>query len=240
MLTSAILLKQTVGDIIVNSGAVGVTVLFIITLLSIISWAITFDKVRTFRRNRRQTRRFLRMLPRDFSILETDRYVRGNQRSSLARLMLEAATSVKSDAALVRSASEADPAAIVISAKAAMDRATIAITDELESRVIFLATTASACPFLGLFGTVWGVMESFLSMGNVGSASLSVVGPGVATALIATIFGLGAAIPALVAYNYCVNVIRRENAEMQAFASRLGETIAKEIQSELPSSKVSS
>jgi len=239
MLTSAILLKQTVGDIIVNSGAVGVTVLFIITLLSMISWAITFDKVRTFRRNKRQTRRFLKMLPRDFSILETDRYVRGNQRSSLARLMLEAATSVKSDAALARSASEIDPAAIVISAKAAMDRATIAITDELESRVIFLATTASACPFLGLFGTVWGVMESFLSMGNVGSASLSVVGPGVATALIATIFGLGAAIPALVAYNYCVNVIRRENAEMQAFASRLGETIAKEIQSELPSSKVS-
>jgi biopolymer transport protein TolQ len=239
MLTSAILLKQTVGDIIVNSGAVGVTVLFIITLLSVISWAITFDKVRTFRRSKRQTRRFLKMLPRDFSILETDRYVRGNQRSSLARLMLEAATSVKSDAARVDSAAQADGAAIVISAKAAMDRATISITDELESRVIFLATTASACPFLGLFGTVWGVMESFLSMGNVGSASLSVVGPGVATALIATIFGLGAAIPALVAYNYCVNVIRRENAEMQAFASRLGETIAKEIQSELPSSKVS-
>jgi biopolymer transport protein TolQ len=239
MLTSAILLKQSVGDIIVNSGAVGTTVLFIITLLSIISWAITFDKVRAFRRNKRQTRRFLKMLPRDFSILETDRYVRGNQRSSLARLMLEAATSVKNDAALVSSASQADPAAIVISAKAAMDRATIAITDDLESRVIFLATTASACPFLGLFGTVWGVMESFLSMGNVGSASLSVVGPGVATALIATIFGLGAAIPALVAYNYCVNVIRRDNAEMQAFASRLGEAIAKEIHSELPSSKIS-
>jgi biopolymer transport protein ExbB/TolQ len=82
-------------------------------------------------------------------------------------------------------------------------------------------------------------MESFLSMGNVGSASLSVVGPGVATALIATIFGLGAAIPALVAYNYCINVIRRENAEMQSFASRLADTISKEIQSELPSSKVS-
>jgi biopolymer transport protein TolQ len=238
MLTSAILLKQTVGDIIVNSGAVGNTVLLIITGLSIVSWAITFDKLRSFRVSRRQTRRFLRILPHDFSILEADRYVRGSQRSGLARLMVEAAASVKTDAALAKSAGEIDPRAVVAAAKAAMDRATMAVTDEMESRIVFLATTASACPFLGLFGTVWGVMESFLSMGNVGSASLSVVGPGVATALIATIFGLGAAIPALVAYNYFVNVIRRENGQMQAFASRLAEGIAKEIASELPSSKV--
>jgi biopolymer transport protein TolQ len=240
MLTSAILLRQTVGDIIVGSGTVGTTVLFIITVLSVISWAITFDKVRGYRRNKQQTRRFLRMLPRDFSIMDAEHHVRGCRHSSLARLMIEAATSVKQDAAEVDSPKEADAAGIVTSAKAAMDRAVVAITDEQESRVIFLATTASACPFLGLFGTVWGVMESFLSMGNVGSASLSVVGPGVATALIATIFGLGAAIPALVAYNYCVNFIRRDNAEMQAFASRLGEAIAKEIHSELPSSEVSS
>jgi len=240
MLTSAILLKQTVGDIIVDSGTVGTTVLFIITVLSVISWAITFDKLRIFRRNRRQTRRFLKALPPDFSILEPERYVRGSERSTLARLMLEAATSVKNEAALSRPAREADGAAIVSSAKAAMDRAIVTITGDLEARVIFLATTASACPFLGLFGTVWGVMESFLSMGNVGSASLSVVGPGVATALIATIFGLGAAIPALVAYNYCINVVRRENAEMQAFASRLADAIAKEIHVELRSSKVSS
>ncbi len=239
MLTSAVILKQNVGDIIVGSGTLGVTVLLGITFLSVVSWAITIDKARAFRRARRQTKRFLRILPHDFSIFEAGQYVRGSEQSSLARLMLEAATSVKGDIALLKSASDADVQAIVQSAKAAMERASVGVTDQMESKIIFLATTASACPFIGLFGTVWGVMISFLSMGNMGSASLSVVGPGVATALIATIFGLGAAIPALVAYNYFVNVIRRENAEMQAFASRVAESIAKEIQRELSSSKVS-
>lgn len=239
MLTSAILLKQNVGDIIVDSGTVGVLVLAIITFLSVVSWAITIDKVRASKKRTRQNRRFLRLLPRDFSILEADHYARGSQGSSLARLMLEAAKAVESDTSAMGTVTSADVPAIVQSAKSAMERAAVTVTDEMESKLIFLATTSSACPFLGLFGTVWGVMLSFLSMGNMGSASLSVVGPGVATALIATIFGLGAAIPALVAYNYFVNSIRREQAAMESFASRVAEGIAKEIESELHSSKIS-
>jgi biopolymer transport protein TolQ len=153
--------------------------------------------------------------------------------------MLEAAKTVESDTSAMGTVTSSDVPAIVQSAKSAMERAAVTVTDEMESKLIFLATTSSACPFLGLFGTVWGVMLSFLSMGNMGSASLSVVGPGVATALIATIFGLGAAIPALVAYNYFVNAIRREQAAMETFASRVAEGIAKEIESELHSSKIS-
>jgi biopolymer transport protein TolQ len=153
--------------------------------------------------------------------------------------MVEAAKAVENDTAAMRTVSSEDIPAIVQSAKSAMERAAVAVTEEMEAKLIFLATTSSACPFLGLFGTVWGVMLSFLSMGNMGSASLSVVGPGVATALIATIFGLGAAIPALVAYNYFVNAVRREQAVMESFASRVAESVAKEIQSELHSSKIS-
>jgi len=239
MLTSAILLKQNVGDIIVDSGTVGVLVLAIITFLSVVSWAITIDKARAFKKRTRQNRRFLRLVPRDFSILEADHYTRGCEGSSLARLMREAAKAVENDAAALRTVNNTDIQTIVQSAKSAMERAAVAITEEMEAKLIFLATTSSACPFLGLFGTVWGVMLSFLSMGNMGSASLSVVGPGVATALIATIFGLGAAIPALVAYNYFVNAVRREQAVMESFASRVAESVAKEIQSELHSSKIS-
>jgi biopolymer transport protein TolQ len=233
MLISAILLRQSVGDIIVNSGALGVTVLLIIVLLSVVSWAITLDKMRTLRRSARHTKRFLRMLPHDFSILEARQYARGSERSSLARMMVEAATAVESEVTGLKRAGDADVAAIVQAARAAMERAAVGVVDEMESKMIFLATTASACPFLGLFGTVWGVMISFLSMGNMGSASLSVVGPGVATALIATIFGLGAAIPALVAYNYFVNRVRREQALMESFISRVTESITKEIHSEI-------
>jgi biopolymer transport protein TolQ len=101
-----------------------------------------------------------------------------------------------------------------------------------------LATTASVSPFLGLFGTVWGVMKSFLSMGQVGSASLAVVGSGVAEALITTVFGLGAAIPAVVAYNYLVNRTRKEGSRMESFVSRVTENVEKEIVRELDSSKV--
>jgi biopolymer transport protein TolQ len=82
-------------------------------------------------------------------------------------------------------------------------------------------------------------MNSFLSMGQMGSASLTVVGPGVAEALITTVFGLGAAIPALVAYNYLVNLTRREASQMESFISRVSDSIEKEILRELNSSKVS-
>jgi biopolymer transport protein TolQ len=238
MLTSAILLKQSVGDIIVNSGALGIAVLLVILLLSVVSWAITLDKARAFRRSARHTRRFLRILPRDFSILEARQYARGSERSSLARILVEASTAVEGEVARLKRASEADVGSIVQAARAAMERTAVAVVDEMESKMIFLATTASACPFLGLFGTVWGVMISFLSMGNMGSASLSVVGPGVATALIATIFGLGAAIPALVAYNYFVNCVRREQALMESFVSRAAESIAKEIHNEIHASNL--
>jgi biopolymer transport protein TolQ len=239
MLSSTILLKQSVGDIIVNSGPLGVGVLLTILVLSVVSWGITIDKARAFKKSSLQGRRLLKMLPQDFSILEAAHYARGSERSGLARILAAAAHSVESDAAHLKDGGQVDPQAVVQSARGAMERASVAATDEMESKLIFLATTASACPFLGLFGTVWGVMISFLSMGNVGSASLSVVGPGVATALIATIFGLGAAIPALVAYNYFVNAVRRENAIMESFISRIAEGIAKEIQSEIHPSRVS-
>ncbi|MFH1218844.1 MAG: MotA/TolQ/ExbB proton channel family protein [Candidatus Eisenbacteria bacterium] len=239
MLTFGVLLKINVGDMIVGSGTVGGTVLAVITVLSIISWAITIDKARVFRRGSRQTKSFLRILPRDFSVLEANYHVRGTQHSGLAHLLNEAALSVKSDLALVKTANDADIPAIVGSAKAAMERASVEVTQSMESRIIFLATAAGIAPFLGLFGTIWGIMLSFMSMGDMGSTSLTVVGPGVATALIATIFGLGAAIPALVAYNYFVNVVRRENGAMQAFALRVAENLTRELQSELHSSKIS-
>jgi biopolymer transport protein TolQ len=85
--------------------------------------------------------------------------------------------------------------------------------------VPFLATTGSTAPFVGLFGTVWGLMNSFISIGAQKSASLNVVAPGIAEALIATAIGLAAAIPAVMAYNYFVRRINVLSAEMDAFSS---------------------
>ena len=105
------------------------------------------------------------------------------------------------------------------SVQRALDRArTTAITD-MESRVPLLGTTASAGPFIGLFGTVWGIMNSFRNIGAKGAANLATVAPGIAEALVATAIGLMAAIPAVMAYNYFSRRIRVLSAEMETFSS---------------------
>jgi biopolymer transport protein TolQ len=109
----------------------------------------------------------------------------------------------------------------------ALHRAAAAQLTRLESRMTFLATTASVSPFVGLFGTVWGVMTSFAGLANANVATLRAVAPGIADALIATAFGLFAAIPAVIAYNQFVYKIRNIGgqiddlqAEMLAIAER--------------------
>jgi biopolymer transport protein TolQ len=101
----------------------------------------------------------------------------------------------------------------------ALRRAQSAELTRLENKVSFLATTASTAPFIGLFGTVWGVMNSFIAIHGQKSAGLDVVAPGIAEALIATALGLAAAIPAVMAYNYFVRRIRVVDSETSAFSS---------------------
>ena len=99
----------------------------------------------------------------------------------------------------------------------ALERTTTSEMTKLETMLPFLATTGSTAPFIGLFGTVWGIMNSFMSIGAQKSASLDVVAPGIAEALIATAIGLVAAIPAVMAYNYFVRRIQVLEAELAAF-----------------------
>jgi biopolymer transport protein TolQ len=89
---------------------------------------------------------------------------------------------------------------------------------KLEKRLAFLATTGSATPFIGLFGTVWGIMNAFRRIGVVQAANISVVAPGVSEALIATAAGLAAAIPAVIFYNYYINWVKRLSTEMDDFS----------------------
>jgi biopolymer transport protein TolQ len=100
----------------------------------------------------------------------------------------------------------------------ALMRASVVEVNKLEKRIPFLATTASIAPFVGLFGTVVGIMMAFQGIGETGSTNLATVGPGIADALIATAAGLAAAIPAVVAYNHLSNRVRLFAAEMDDFA----------------------
>jgi biopolymer transport protein TolQ len=101
----------------------------------------------------------------------------------------------------------------------ALERARTTAVTEMENKVPLLATTASAAPFIGLFGTVWGIMNSFRNIGAKGAANLATVAPGIAEALVATAIGLIAAIPAVMAYNYFLRRIRVVSADMETFAS---------------------
>jgi biopolymer transport protein TolQ len=100
----------------------------------------------------------------------------------------------------------------------AMKRATSVEITKLEKYLTFLATTASAAPFIGLFGTVWGIMNAFRGLSVTHSSSIQAVAPGIAEALIATAVGLAAAIPALMAYNYFVQQTKVLAAEMDNFS----------------------
>jgi biopolymer transport protein TolQ len=100
----------------------------------------------------------------------------------------------------------------------ALRRATTQETQRLERYLTFLATTGSTAPFIGLFGTVWGIMDSFRGIGLTGSASLAVVAPGISEALVATAIGLVAAIPAVMGYNHFVNKVNVLTGEMDNFS----------------------
>ena len=221
-----------------GSGVVAKVVLLILAVLSVISWAIAIDKFRRFKSNDRLNRGFLTGLPREFSVFEAKRYVRSFGESSLARAMVAGEETLNDEIGAIKEIRPDTARTLTDAARGAMERKAGEILENMERNLTVLATTASVSPFLGLFGTVWGVMNSFLSMGAVGSASLTVVGSGIAEALITTVFGLGAAIPALIIYNYFVARVRREASSMESFISRVSNRAEREIQSEIEREEV--
>ncbi|WP_073977413.1 protein TolQ [Erythrobacter donghaensis] len=112
---------------------------------------------------------------------------------------------------------------------AVMDSQIAEEADELSGRLNFLATVGSVAPFVGLFGTVWGIMNSFFQIGAQQSASLAVVAPGIAEALFATAIGLFAAIPAVIAYNRFGGAVDRYEAALQRFADKLHTGLSREL-----------
>jgi biopolymer transport protein TolQ len=114
----------------------------------------------------------------------------------------------------------------------AMDATIAAESDKLANRLNFLATTGSVAPFVGLFGTVWGIMNSFLAIGEAQNSSLAVVAPGIAEALFATAIGLFAAIPAVIAYNRFSHRVDQHEARLGRFADGFHGTLSRELERE--------
>jgi biopolymer transport protein TolQ len=197
-------------------------------VFSIICWALIVEKWWEFRRIRRDSQRFLLIFreARRFSAVYA--VAKKQRESPLAQIYLAAGTELASALGsadvvdrVLEESDEGLGADRLDSVNRAMRRAASAEIARMERYLPFLATTASSAPFIGLFGTVWGIMTSFQGIGAQGSANLAVVAPGISEALIATAAGLGAAIPAVMGYNFFVNRVKHWAVEMDGFSLEL-------------------
>jgi biopolymer transport protein TolQ len=174
-------------------------VLAILVIFSIWSWGIILSKALLLRKIRRETEVFWKIFRKAKNLSEVS--------TAAVTLRFTPLVPVFNSAAEARSA---NPTKL----QRRLQRSATAQLTLLEKRMTFLATTASVAPFVGLFGTVWGVMTSFAGLANANVATLRAVAPGIADALIATAFGLFAAIPALIAYNQFTFQIRNLGGEL--------------------------
>ncbi len=223
--------RGSVVDLIIYSGPVVKIVLLILLFFSIFSWAIIFSKLRLIRLADRESKSFLRIFweGKQFaSIFAESKKLHHSPTAEIFRsAYLELTKLSQAKANPDNPRKNSDPAALsmemtgVDNISRAMRQALTSQLTKLERALGFLATTGSTTPFIGLFGTVWGIMDAFRGIGMRGSATLAVVAPGISEALIATAAGLAAAIPAVVAYNYYINRIKELNSQMENFSSEL-------------------
>ena len=196
-----------------------------LVLASIWCWAIIVDKWLLFTRTKRQMNRFETVFWSGQSLEELYRTLSGRANHSMAALFIAAMREWK------RSHEGARPA--IASLRQRIDRVmdvTIAREAErLEARLLVLATVGSSAPFIGLFGTVWGIMTSFQAIAASKNTNLAVVAPGIAEALLATALGLLAAIPAVIAYNKLSADAGKLSARMEGFADEFSAILSRQI-----------
>lgn len=208
--------------IILRSSLIAKLVLAILLFFSVVSWAIIVDKYLALRRAKRESRYFLRIFKNSQNFKEVILHSQKWRRSPFASMFISGNSELEYQLERFKQDNPTIVNKINIEAiKRQLVRAANAEIDKLQSQLSFLATTASATPFIGLFGTVIGIINAFEEIGRLGSSDLSVVAPGIAEALIATAMGLAAAIPAVIGYNYCINQIRSFAADMEDFASEI-------------------
>jgi biopolymer transport protein TolQ len=207
-------MKDSALQLILQAGYIVKGVLVILLFFSVVSWAIIFFKHRYFSRANNENEQFLRA------------YRSGRDPKGLYQVTRTFAISPIAN--VFRSVYGDEVHKERSETKRLLRRYEALETAKLEKYLSFLATTGSTTPFIGLFGTVWGIMNSFRHIGTAGAASLAVVAPGIAESLIATAAGLAAAIPAVIAYNYYLSVARRIIIEMEDFSEELLDFFSKE------------
>jgi len=209
-------------DLVKGSGLMVQGVLYLLVLFSVVSWGIIFYKYRQVRTAKGESGKFLEIFwdSRNLSTIhDASRELKSSPVAQVFRAGYEELVRVSRSK---REAPQSDGLTTELggidNVSRAMKRATSVEITKLEKALAFLATTASTTPFIGLFGTVWGIMNAFRGLSVTHSSSIQAVAPGIAEALIATAAGLAAAIPALMAYNHFVQRIKVLAADMDNFS----------------------
>jgi biopolymer transport protein TolQ len=213
-------------QLILGASPVVKGVLVFLILFSVASWAIVLYKTLAFNRMEKQSRTFLDVFRRSTKFSEVQAVCKSLAESPLVGMFqagyAELNLQLRQPATGNDSSPEVRAPRPTLKSLAAVDRALLRASsvevNKLEKRVPFLATVASITPFIGLLGTVWGIMNAFQDIGRQGSTDLAVVAPGIAEALIATAIGLFAAIPAVYFYNHFTTKVKTYASEMDDFA----------------------
>ena len=193
--------------LIINASLVVQLVMLLLLVVSMISWTMIFRRRSALQEAREEADAFEERFWSGGDLSALFHEVSSNPEHTIGMAgIFEAGFS---EFARLRKQSGAEPRAVVEGAQRVMRVALSRETDDLETHLSFLATVGSTSPYVGLFGTVWGIMNSFRGLGNAQQATLSMVAPGIAEALIATAMGLFAAIPAVIAYNRYSNDVER-------------------------------
>ncbi len=223
---------------VLNAGPMVQMVMLLLLLFSIASWTIIFIKYRYLRRAYKDSALFVDFFWKSRDLSEAFTRAKQLHGSPLARIFRVGYVELKKlsqSGVSVASQSGAQGQSLgsvflgTENVKRSLRRATNTEVTRMTQMVPFLATTGNTAPFIGLFGTVWGIMNSFHGIGLKGSASLAVVAPGISEALIATAAGLVAAIPAVIAFNYFMQKIRVIESELHSFSADFLNIIERDI-----------
>ena len=209
-------------------------VMALLMFVSVMSWTYIFRKMSAIRRARAQTEAFERNFWSGGSLQRLyQQFGRDADQGALGRIFAAGMGEYKKAKGPAGDKANLDQAAMLDGARRAMRAAYQREMDNLESHLAFLASVGSVSPYVGLFGTVWGIMNSFRGLANVHQATLAAVAPGIAEALVATAIGLFAAIPAVVAYNRYSHDIDRLSIRFESFIEEFSNILQRQSAREL-------
>ena len=206
--------ELNVWSLVWEAGPMAKFILLVLAVFSFSSWTVIFDRWRRFKRSDQSSVDFLVAFHKGDGLARTHENTKNLAGSPVADIFRSGFRELSLNPP---PAGEAVEGSSLESLHRTLRKTASRQTTDLERRLGLLATTASATPFIGLFGTVWGIMNAFRGIGVSGTASLAAYAPGIAEALVATAAGLAAAIPAVIAYNHFLGRLRMTDAQVDEF-----------------------